>query len=535
MNNAKLLAIQPFLLSSTRFFNSFGQTATATQSIHQYIVFQTPATLSSALQHYINSTVPGHGRKIHAHILKTGFIPNTNVSIKLLILHLKTGCLKYGRQVFDELPQPTLSAYNYMIGGYLRQGLVEEAIGLVRTLLLGSDERPDGFTFSMILKASSVASSGYSGNVVLPRRLWSIVHGQIVRLDIEPDDVLYTAVVDSYVKAGNVGYARRVFDLMMDKNVICSTSMISGYMNYGSVEEAEEIFDRTEKKDIVVFNAMIEGYSKSEETALKALEFYIDMQRDGFRPNVSTFASVIGACSLLTEVKVGIQIQSQVMKICFTNIKIASALVDMYAKCGVIEDARRVFDYMVQKNVFSWSSMIDGYGKSGQPNKALELFSEMQQCGVEPNYVTFLAAISACGHGGLVAKGREIFESMERDYSLKPRMEHYACIVDMLGRAGCLHEAWELVMGMPKRPNSDVWAALLNSCNFHGSVEMASIAANELFKLNAKERPGAYVSFSNTLAAAGKWDSASQVRDVMKVRGVLKDTGSSWVGTETVQ
>ncbi|CAN1327351.1 Pentatricopeptide repeat-containing protein At1g28690, mitochondrial [Linum perenne] len=237
MNNAKLLAIQPFLLSSTRFFNSFGQTATATQNIHQYIVFQTPATLSSALQHYINSTAPGHGRKIHAHILKTGFIPNTN----------------------------------------------------------------------------------------------------------------------------------------------------------------------------------------------------------------------------------------------------------------------------------------------------------MQQCGVEPNYVTFLAAISACGHGGLVAKGREIFESMERDYSLKPRLEHYACIVDLLGRAGCLHEAWELVMGMPEKPNSDVWAALLNSCNFHGSVEMASIAANELFKLNAKERPGAYVSFSNTLAAAGKWDSASQVRDVMKVRGVLKDTGSSWVGTETVQ
>ncbi|CAN1327359.1 Pentatricopeptide repeat-containing protein At1g28690, mitochondrial [Linum perenne] len=148
----------------------------------------------------------------------------------------------------------------------------------------------------------------------------------------------------------------------------------------------------------------------------------------------------------------------------------------------------------------------------------------MQQCGVEPNYVTFLAAISACGHGGLVAKGREIFESMERDYSLKPRLEHYACIVDL-----------ELVMGMPEKPNSDVWAALLNSCNFHGSVEMASIAANELFKLNAKERPGAYVSFSNTLAAAGKWDSASQVRDVMKVRGVLKDTGSSWVGTETVQ
>ncbi|CAN1229793.1 Pentatricopeptide repeat-containing protein At1g28690, mitochondrial [Linum grandiflorum] len=495
------------------------------------MIVQTPATLSSALQHYINSTAPSHGRKIHAHILKTGFRPNTNVSIKILILYLKTGCLKYARQVFDEMTQPTLSAYNYMVGGYLRERLVEEAIDLVRKLLVDGYNRPDGFTLSMILKASSAVSNGGGcGNVVLPRRLWSIVHGQIVRLDIEPDDVLYTAVVDSYVKSGNVGYARRIFDLMMDRNVICSTSMITGYMNYGSVAEAEEIFERTETKDIVVYNAMIEGYSKSEGTATKALEFYIDMQRVGFQPNISTFASVIGACSLLTDVGICVMIQSQVMKICFSNVKISSALVDMYAKCGEIDDARRVFDEMPLKNVFSWSSMIDGYGKSGETEKALELFGRME---VEPNHVTFLAVISACGHGGLVAKGREIFDSMERDYSLKPKMEHYACMVDLLGRAGCLQEAWEVVMAMEERPNSDVWAALLNSCNFHGNVEMANVAANELFKLNAKGRPGAYVSFSNTLAAVGKWDDVGRVRDVMKVRGVLKDTASSWVGTES--
>ncbi|CAN1229799.1 Pentatricopeptide repeat-containing protein At1g28690, mitochondrial [Linum grandiflorum] len=317
---------------------------------------------------------------------------------------------------------------------------------------------------------------------------------------------------------------------MMDRNVICSTSMITGYMNYGSVAEAEEIFERTETKDIVVYNAMIEGYSKSEGTATKALEFYIDMQRVGFQPNISTFASVIGACSLLTDVGICVMIQSQVMKICFSNVKISSALVDMYAKCGEIDDARRVFDEMPLKNVFSWSSMIDGYGKSGETEKALELFGRME---VEPNHVTFLAVISACGHGGLVAKGREIFDSMERDYSLKPKMEHYACMVDLLGRAGCLQEAWEVVMAMEERPNSDVWAALLNSCNFHGNVEMANVAANELFKLNAKGRPGAYVSFSNTLAAVGKWDDVGRVRDVMKVRGVLKDTASSWVGTES--
>ncbi|CAI0445017.1 unnamed protein product, partial [Linum tenue] len=467
--------------------------------------------------------------RANTHILKTGFRPNTNVRIKLLVLHLKSGCLQYARQVFDQLPHRTLSAYNYMVGGYLRQGLVEELINLVRGLSVDCQEKPDGFTFSMILKASTSTSAS---SVVLPRKFESIVHAQIIRLEIQPDDILYTTVVDSYVKTGNIVYARRIFDLMMDENVICSTSMISGYMNHGSIEEAEAVFGRTNQKDIVVFNAMIEGYSRSVGTARKALEFYIDMQRFGFRPNIATFASVIGACSLLTEVEIGIQIHCQLTKICFTHIKIGSALVDMYSKCGKIEYARTAFDDMPEKNVFSWSSMIDGYGKSGEPDKALELFHQMQLRGVEPNYVTFLAAISACGHGGLVAKGHEIFESMERDYSLKPRMEHYACMVDLLGRAGSLHQAWDLVRGMPERPNSDVWAALLNSCNLHDSVEMASVAANELFKLNAKRRPGAYVSFSNTLAAAGKWDNVSQLREAMKIRGVLKDTGSSWVGAE---
>ncbi|KAJ9136064.1 hypothetical protein P3X46_033178 [Hevea brasiliensis] len=182
-----------------------------------------------------------------------------------------------------------------------------------------------------------------------------------------------------------------------------------------------------------------------------------------------------------------------------------SALVDMYSKCGRIVDARRAFDHMPKKNVFSWTSMIDGYGKIGMPNEALQLFHSLQQFRVEADYVTFLGALSACAHTGLFAKGREIFESMERDYSLKPGMEHYACVVDLLGSAGNLQLAWEFGMGMPEKPNSDVWAALLSSCNLHGNAEMASIAASELFKLNAEGRPVAYVALSNTLAAAGKW------------------------------
>lgn len=496
--------------------------------IQGYISHLNSYTLSSALQHYIDSDNPSHGQKIHTHVLKTGFKPNTNISIKLLILYLKSGSLRYAGQMFDELPQRTLSAYNYLIGGYLRQGKVEESLGLVRRMVL-SCEKPDGYTFSMILKASTCTSCVQSKH-----SLGKIVHAQIIKSDVGPDDVLYTALVASYVKSGKVGYAKTVFDLMLERNVVCSTALITGYMNQGSFDDAEEIYGKTVDKDIVVFNAMIEGYSKSVEHASKSLDIYIGMQRLNFRPNISTFASVTGACSVLTAFEVAQQVQSQLMKTeFFTHIKMGSALIDMYSKCGRIEDARKVFDHMHEKNVFSWTSMIDGYGKNGYPYEALELFNIMQKhFHIEPNFVTFLSVLSACAHSGLVDKGLGIFESMERDYFLKPKMEHYACVVDLLGRAGCLQQAWEFVVAMPEKPNSDVWAALLSSSRLHGYVEMANIAANELFKLNANNRPGAYIALSNTLAAAGKWDSVSELREKMKVRGISKDTGRSWVAAD---
>lgn len=417
-----------------------------------------------------------------------------------------------------------------MISGYLKQGQVEESLGLARRLVL-SCEKPDSYTFSMILKMSTCAC-----NAPLPRSLGRQVHAQVLKSNVEPDDVLYTALVDSYIKNGKVGYARTVFEMMLEKNVICSTSMISGYMSQGSIEDAEDIFRKTAEKDVVVYNAMIEGYSKSVEYARRSLEVYVEMQRLKFWPNISTFASLIGACSMLTSFETGQQVQGQLMKTeCFSDIKLGSALIDMYSKCGKIEDARRIFNHMPIKNVFSWTSMIDGYGKNGYPEEALKLFSKMQQeYHIEPNFVTFLSALSACGHAGLVDKGQEIFDSMERDYLMKPNMEHYSCMVDLLGRAGSLKQAWEFVMGMPEKPNSDVWAALLSSCRLHGDVEIASMAANELFKLKTDCRPGAYVALSNTLAAAGKWDGVSELREIMKVKGISKDTGCSWVGTDSI-
>ncbi|KZV28813.1 pentatricopeptide repeat-containing protein mitochondrial [Dorcoceras hygrometricum] len=489
----------------------------------------TAASLASSLQDYINSGHPFHGWKIHSRILKTGLIPNVNVSIKLLILYLKSSCLPYARQVFDELPRRTLSAYNYMISGYVRHGCVYKAFDLARELCF-SNKKPDEFTYSMILKGSN------GGN----EEPWlqcvgREVHCQIVKCDIDGDDVLYTALVDWYVKRGSLEYARRLCDLMLENDVICSTSLITGYMNQSRFEDAEDLFEKTIEKDTVVYNTMIEGYSKSIETAKKAVDMYLDMQRLNFVPTISTYASIIGACSIMSSFETGQQVQGQLMKTeFFKDIKVGSALIDMYCKCGRTDDARRIFDHMPKTNVFSWTSMIDGYGKNGNPSDALELFDSMtRKCHIVPNHVTFLGALSACAHAGFVAKGREIFDSIERKYSMKPTMEHYACLVDLLGRTGNLNQAFEFVMRMPEKPNSDVWGALLSSCRLHGDVDLAKIASNELFKLSPNNRPGAYVALSNTLAEAGSWDGVSHLRELMKVRGISKGTGFTWVGSST--
>ncbi|KAK1437253.1 hypothetical protein QVD17_03042 [Tagetes erecta] len=524
----KLSLLKPPVSSSRSILNPNHFLIQTENLISSQINPLTATSLSLTLQAYINSDTPRHGQTIHTHIIKSGFRSNTNISIKLLILHLKCSCLLYARQVFDEMPQPTLTAYNYMISGYLKHNVVGESLSFVRRLVL-CNEKPDAYTFSMMLKASS-------SDVVLSIgcRIGKEVHAQIVKSYVVVDDVLSTGLVDSYVKNGRVDYARKVFDFMMENDVVCSTSMISGYMKQGCVKDAEDIFTKTIVKDVVVFNAMIEGYSKSVETAKKAIEIYITMQRLDFKPNMSTFASIIGACALLSAFEVGQQVQGQLMKTEFAaDIKMRSALIDMYSKCGRIDDARKVFDEMPERNVFSWTSMIDGYGKNGDPSEALDLFTRMQNVyGIRPNHVTFLGALSACGHAGLVSKGLEIFNIMEKNYSMRPHMEHYACMVDLLGRAGKLNQALRFVMSMPEKPNSDVWAALLSSCRLHGDVEMASVAANELFKLSRDSRPGAYVALSNTLADAGRWDRVSDIRELMKTRDISKETGWSWIGTD---
>lgn len=494
--------------------------------------YLTAEVVSSVVQRQIESTYgnPAHAQGIHATIIKAGFQANTNLAIKLLILRLKCRCLHSARRLFDEMPSPTLSAYSYMISGYFRRGYVAETLDLVRKLRF-SDETPYWFVMSMVLKLSTAMQP------VIAKQ----VHAQILKSVLQFDEVLYTALIDSYAKIGKLEYAKRVFRQLGSGNCACSTALITGYMNCGSIEDAESIFEDTVDRDAVVFNAMIEGYSRKVDTGKKSFEIYKKMQRSDFRPSISTFASVIGACSILSELDLGRQIHCQLIKTdseAFYHVKSGSALVDMYCKCGRTEDARRVFDEMPIKNVVTWTSMIDGYGKNGTSDEALKLFDKMSKSSpdtTKPNDVTVLAVLSACGHAGLVSEGMEIFDRMERVNGMKPRMEHYACVVDLLGRSGSLREAYNFIVDrIPEKPNSDVWAALLGACRLHGNVVMAGVAGKKLLELSAEDRrrPGAYVALSNTFAEAGKWGSVCDVRDMMKERSVSKEHGQSWVASD---
>lgn len=475
--------------------------------------------LASIIQRYINSNSPRSAQSIHSQIVKSGLQPNTTVLIKLLVLHIKSGSLYNAHRVLDRMPEPTIASFSYLISGYFKQGLVNESLGLVRRITF-SNQRPDRFTLSMVLKMSSVL-----GSLNFARQ----VHAHMLKFHFEPDDVLLSALLDSYVKLGKTNYAQFLFDTKPTSNVVFATSLIVGYFSEGLYEHAQKVFDEITEKDIVIYNAMIEGYSKLTDRAENSLKIYKSMQSLCFRPNIASFVSVLGACSLLSDLDFGLQVHCQIIKEkLFSQVKGASALIDFYSKCGSVDEARKIFDKLWGKNVISWTSMIDGYGRNGLPYDALNLFDKMvTKVHVQPNHATLLTVLSACGHNGLVSKGQEIFENMERKYSLKPQMEHYSCMVDMFGRNGLLKEAYELIKGMKMKPSVDVWAALLSASRIHGDVEMAKLAAREVLELSKHKRPGAYMAFSNSLADAGKWDQVYEVRELMNQRRVAKNAASS--------
>ena len=374
-----------------------------------------------------------------------------------------------------------------MIGGLAQHGFVHEAFSLFLEM-----ERqgfvPDAVTYVSIL--SACPSTGALEWV-------KEVHSHALRAGLESDVRVGSGLVHMYAKSGSIDDARRVFDRIVERNVITWNVMIGGLARQGFGHEAFSLF--------------------------------LEMERGGFVPDSITYVSILSACASAGALEWVREVHSQAMRAGLeSDLHVGTALVNMYARSGSIDEARLVFDRIVERDVITWNVMIGGLAQHGCGQEALLLFERMIAEGVGPDGVTFVATLSACSHVGLVDKGRHQFLAMTQDYGIKPTVEHYTCMVDLLGRAGHLEEAKLFILNMPLEPAGATWGALLGACRTYGNVEMAELAAKECLKLEP-ENAGVYVLLSNIYAAAGKWERVSSVRTMMQDRGIHKEPGRSWI------
>lgn len=381
----------------------------------------------------------------------------------------------------------------------------------------GDNIEPDEKVFSTVVSACCRAAN---------LELGKAIHNMIIDSNVMVDTYMQSGLVTMYAVCGSMDVAQDLFDKLHPKNVVASTAMVSGYSKAGDVKSARSIFDQMVDKDLVCWSAMISGYAESDWPQ-EALKLFNEMQVLGIKPDQVTMLSVISACAHLGAVDRAKWIHKFVDRNGFGKaLPVNNALIDMYAKCGSLECAREVFDRLSKKNVITWTTMISAVAMHGDARNALELFHQMRAENIEPNGVTFVGVLYACSHAGLVQEGRKIFASMENDYKITPKHEHYGCMVDLYGRANLVREALEVVESMPFAPNVVIWGSLMAACRIHGEFELGEFAAKQLLELDP-EHDGAHVLLSNIYAKERRWENVGEVRQLMKHKGILKERGIS--------
>lgn len=426
------------------------------------------------------------GKALHTVAIRTGFESNLFVEAALVDMYAKGGKLVDARKVFDKMPSRDLVCWTSMITAYDQADIPQESLAMFL------DMQKVGF-FADSIAAISVASAvGQLGQV--PRG--QSVHGYVIRKAFSDNACVANSIIAMYAKCGNVEKARLVFDRLEGKNGISWNSMLCGYTQNGRAGEALSLFDQ--------------------------------MLVSGSKPDPVTLLIMVSACSHIGSAHLGRKFHSFITNFRMEmNLTLWNALVDMYAKCGDLDAALEMFDmgHPDGRNVTSWNAIISGYGMHGQGKKALQVLSRMQKEGIQPNHITFASILSACSHAGLIDEGRKCFASMQK-FSVAPEVKHYACMVDMLGRAGLLNEALDLIKEMPLEPSEDVWGAFLLACRIHRNSELGEIAAQNLFQLEP-EHTGYYVLMSNIYAASRKWQEVGKLRQDMKTLGLKKPAALS--------
>ncbi|XP_022637952.1 pentatricopeptide repeat-containing protein At3g29230-like, partial [Vigna radiata var. radiata] len=346
------------------------------------------------------------------------------------------------------------------------------------------------------------------------------------------DMISWNTMLDGYTKAGEMEKAFELFERMPERNVVSWSTMVCGYSKVGDMDMARVLFDRCPEKNVVLWTTIIAGYAE-KGNAKEATELYGKMEEAGLRLDDGFLFSILAACAESGMLELGSRIHTSMKKWRFRcSSKVLNAFIDMYAKCGCLDAASEVFSgMMVKRDLVSWNSMIQGFALHGHGKKTLELFSRMVDEGFQPDRCTFIGLLCACTHAGLVNEGRKCFYSMEKMYGIVPEIEHYGCMVDLLGRGGHLEEAFTLLHSMPMEPNAIILGTLLNACRMHNDVDLARAVCEQLFKLEPSDA-GNYSLLSNIFAQAGDWMNVAKVRLQVKNTGSQKPSGASFLEVE---
>ncbi|GAV62537.1 PPR domain-containing protein/PPR_2 domain-containing protein [Cephalotus follicularis] len=459
------------------------------------------------------------GEKLRGYVVKTGLEFDTYVCNSLIDMYAALGEIGYMKKVFEEMPERDVVSWNVLITGYVKCRRFEDAVNVFRRMREESNVNPDEATVVSTLSACTA---------LMYLELGKEIHWY-VREELQLNAIIGNALVDMYCKCGCLSIARDIFDQMPTKNVICWTCMVSGYVNCGQLDEARAFFERSPVRDIVLWTAMINGYVQFNRFD-DAVALFREMQIRRVQPDKFIIVALLTGCAQSGALEQGEWIHGYIQENRITiDAVVGTALIEMYGKCGCIEKSLEIFYGLRVKDTTSWTSIICGLAMNGKTGKALELFSEMKLVGAKPDDITFIGVLSACSHGGLVDKGREFFNSMTKTYQIEPKLEHYGCLVDLLGRAGLLDEAKELISKIPTE-NSEIivplYGALLSACRIYGNVEMGEQVVEKLVKLESHDS-SVHSLLANIYASADRWEDVTKVRRKMKDLGVKKVPGCS--------
>ncbi|CAG7906817.1 unnamed protein product [Brassica rapa] len=507
--------------------------------------------LASLLQRCGDTRSLRQGKWIHRHLKITGFktTPNTLLSNHLIGMYMKCGKPVDARKVFDKMHFRNLYSWNNMISGYVKSGMLTRArvvfdgmperdVVSWNTMVIGYAQsgnlnealwfyrelRRSGITFNEFSFAGVLTACVKSRELGLNRQ----AHGQVLVAGFLSNVVLSCSIIDAYAKCGQMESARRRFDEMVVRDNYIWTTLISGYAKLGDMESANELFTKMPEKNPVSWTALIAGYVR-QGSGDHALDLFRKMIALRVKPEQFTFSSCLCASASLRHGKQihGYMIRTNVVP----NAIVVSSLIDMYSRSGSLESSERVFNLYGddKRDCVLWNTMISALAHHGLGHKALRMVDEMIKIGVNPNRTTLVVILSACSHSGLVEEGVRWFDSMTVDYGIVPDQEHYACLIDLLGRAGCFKELMSRMEKMPFKPEEHIWNAILGVSRIHGNVELGKRAAEELIRLDP-ESSAPYVLLSSIHADQGNWEPVEKLRGIMKKRRVNKEKARSWIG-----